>query len=75
MGASAMSDLRVLADQPGLFGMARSPPGRRRAGAGGRHERVLVRIATARAAARAAVWADPVFCHRYRRVLIEAGLG
>ena len=55
-GASAISDLRVLADQPGLFGRVASVPTAWRA-LGAVDEPVLARIAAARAQARAAAWA------------------
>jgi hypothetical protein len=62
-GASAISDLRVLADQPDLFGQVASVPTAWRA-LGAVDEPALSRIATARAQARAAAWAagaDPGF--------------
>jgi Transposase DDE domain group 1 len=62
-GASAITDLRVLADQPGLFGEVASVPTAWRSLAAVDTD-ALARIATARAAARAAAWAggaDPGF--------------
>ena len=62
-GASAITDLRVLADQPGLFGEVASVPTAWRSLAAVDQD-ALARIATARAAARAAAWAagaDPGF--------------
>jgi Transposase DDE domain group 1 len=62
-GASAITDLRVLSDQPGLFGEVASVPTAWRSLASV-DKAALVRIATARAAARAAAWAagaDPGF--------------
>lgn len=55
-GASAISDLRVLADQPDLFGQVASVPTAWRA-LGAVDEPALARIAAARARARAAAWA------------------
>jgi hypothetical protein len=55
-GATAISDLRVLADQPDLFGEVASVPTAWRA-LGAVNESALSRIATARAQARAAAWA------------------
>ncbi|EID11716.1 hypothetical protein MXEN_15405 [Mycobacterium xenopi RIVM700367] len=55
-GASAISDLRVLADQPDLFGQVASVPTAWRA-LGAVDESALARIAQARAQARAAAWA------------------
>jgi Transposase DDE domain group 1 len=62
-GGEAISDLSVLADQPALFGAVASAPTAWRTLEAIDHE-VLVRIATARAAARAQAWAagaDPGF--------------
>jgi len=62
-GASAITDLRVLSDQPGLFGEVASVPTAWRSLAAV-DRAALARIATARAAARAAAWAagaDPGF--------------
>lgn len=55
-GANAISDLRVLADQPDLFGQVASVPTAWRA-LGAIDESALSRIAAARAEARAAAWA------------------
>ena len=55
-GASAISDLRVLGDQPDLFGQVASVPTAWRALAAV-DESALARIAAARAQARAAAWA------------------
>jgi hypothetical protein len=62
-GATAITDLRVLSDQPGLFGEVASVPTAWRSLAAV-DKAALARIATARAAARAAAWAagaDPGF--------------
>jgi hypothetical protein len=62
-GATAISDLRVLGDQPDLFGLVASAATAWRA-LGAVDEDALTRIATARAQARAAAWsagADPGF--------------
>jgi hypothetical protein len=62
-GASAITDLRVLSDQPGLFGEVASAPTAWRSLAAV-DKATQARIATARAAARAAAWAagaDPGF--------------
>lgn len=62
-GATAISDLRVLADQPELFGTVASVPTVWRA-LSAVDEATLARIAQARARARAAAWAagmDPGF--------------
>lgn len=75
-GASAISDLRVLADQPDLFGQVASAPTAWRALAGV-DEAALARIAAARAHARAAAWAagaDPGwYVIDIDGVLVEAG--
>ena len=55
-GASAISDLRVLGDQPDLFGQVASVPTAWRA-LGAVNGPALARIAAARAQARAAAWA------------------
>jgi hypothetical protein len=75
-GATAISDLRVLADQPDLFGSVASVPTAWRALAAV-DEAALARIAAARAQARAAAWAtglDPGFyVIDIDGVLVEAG--
>ena len=75
-GATAISDLRVLADQPELFGTVASVPTAWRALAAV-DPAALTRIAAARAQARAAAWAaglDPGFyVIDIDGVLVEAG--
>lgn len=75
-GATAISDLRVLADQPELFGAVASVPTAWRALAAV-DEAALARIAAARAQARAAAWAaglDPGFyVIDIDGVLVDAG--
>lgn len=75
-GATAISDLRVLADQPQLFGAVASVPTAWRALAAV-DEAALARIAQARAQARAAAWAaglDPGFyVIDIDGVLVDAG--
>jgi hypothetical protein len=75
-GATAISDLRVLADQPGLFGQVASVPTAWRA-LGAVDEPALARMAAARAQARTAAWAagaDPGwYVIDIDGVLIEAG--
>jgi hypothetical protein len=75
-GATAISDLRVLADQPDLFGTVASVPTAWRALAAV-DEAALARIARARAQARAAAWAgglDPGFyVIDIDGVLVDAG--
>jgi hypothetical protein len=75
-GATAISDLRVLADQPELFGTVASVPTAWRA-LDAVDQAALARIAAARAQARAAAWAaglDPGFyVIDIDGVLVEAG--
>jgi hypothetical protein len=75
-GATAISDLRVLADQPELFGTVASVPTAWRALAAV-DEAALSRIARARAQARAAAWAaglDPgCYVVDIDGVLVDAG--
>ena len=68
-GASAITDLRVLADQPDLFGQVASAATAWRALAAV-DEDALARIATARARARGGLGGrgrSGLLCHRYRR--------